>query len=437
MLFSARFLGLEMISVKSTLRCSIAVCVCWTFVVAFGLAFYLFRYTLPRLQTRLDLGLKEEWFFRRVEWQAMPPYDINFLSLPVSNVLIGHSATPYCDERYICIENVMDIQAEHLRRGWDDIGPNYLVSGNGLVFEGRGANVQGAMVRSWNIKSITIMFLGDYSKNKTRPEQFEHVNILLTELVKHRVLSKDYVLMGHCQVSPFIITPGKNIMDKLDNFKHWNPVNKTYYLSLPCYLWTIIKSTSRVERLWCVAGFSVVVLCLTLIIIFTRGTVWNITREMWLAAKNETTETTTAFEPLRLVVIQHTVSNECHVFKLCAAEVRNLQAWNLRDCPCDIAPYNRCALGLGFIGDYRDEMPRHASVTELQINRTMMLFEYGVQAGYLHPDYQVVGAKDLQKSSASPGSNLYNAIRKWEHYTNGTAFIGKTCDQIYAEFKDG
>lgn len=160
----------------------------------------------------------------------MPPYAVHFLTLPISNVLIGHSASLYCDEQYSCIQEVLDIQSDHLRRNWDDIGPNYLVSGNGLVFEGRGANVNGAMVRWWNAKSITIMFLGDYSKNKTSSEQFEHVNILLTELVNHRVLTDDYVLMGHCQVSPFTISPGKNLMDKLDNFKHWNPVNKTYCL---------------------------------------------------------------------------------------------------------------------------------------------------------------------------------------------------------------
>lgn len=64
---------------------------------------------------------------------------------------------------------------------------------------------------------------------------------------------------------------------------------------------------------------------------------WNITRAMWLAKKYETTETTSAYEPLRLVVIQHTVSQECRVFVNCAAEMRNLQAWSIRDCPCDIA----------------------------------------------------------------------------------------------------
>lgn len=66
----------------------------------------------------------------------------------------------------------------------------------------------------------------------------------------------------------------------------------------------------------------------------------------------------------------------------------------------------------------------------------MILFEYGVKSGYLHPDYQVVGARDIQISE-SPGSNLYKAIRKWEHYNNGTAFRNKNCNQIYAEFKDG
>lgn len=180
----------------------------------------------------LWLGIKEAWFLRRGDWQAMHPYNVHFLTLPVSYVLIGHSAETYCEEKYSCIQAVLDIQSDHLKRGWDDIGPNYLVSGDGLVFEGRGANVHGAMVRWWNAKSITIMFLGNYAHNTTEPAQFAHVSNLLVELVNHRVLTKDYTLMGHCQVSPLIISPGKNVVNKLYNFKHWDAVNKACCLGV-------------------------------------------------------------------------------------------------------------------------------------------------------------------------------------------------------------
>lgn len=69
-------------------------------------------------------------------------------------------------------------------------------------------------------------------------------------------------------------------------------------------------------------------------------------------------------------------------------------------------------------------------VTDSQLNRTQMLLEAGVLRGYLHPDYVVVGAKDIQ-ATASPGSNLYNAIRKWKHY-DSNRYHNKTCEEIMA-----
>lgn len=153
----------------------------------------------------------------------MASYGDEYLDIPVENVIIGHSAGNYCNQRYRCIKQMIMIQQDHLRRGWNDIGPNFFVGGNGDVFEGRGANVIGAMVKGYNRKSITIMFLGNYVVNQTNPLQFNHSQILVDRLVKVGALRSDYVLRGHCQVDSLIITPGPNIMDKLSYFPHWDP----------------------------------------------------------------------------------------------------------------------------------------------------------------------------------------------------------------------
>lgn len=152
----------------------------------------------------------------------MPAYKTEFLNLPVKYILIGHSVTPYCTDKYKCIAQMVAIQQNHLRRGYNDIGPNYLVSGDGLVFEGRGANVIGAMTGSWNQKSISIMFLGNYVHDSPKQEAFDDVNTLLEVLVKIKVLQDDYVVYGHCQVSHYTISPGPNVMKGLGNVTHWN-----------------------------------------------------------------------------------------------------------------------------------------------------------------------------------------------------------------------
>lgn len=85
-------------------------------------------------------------------------------------------------------------------------------------------------------------------------------------------------------------------------------------------------------------------------------------------------------------------------------------------------------------GDYREEEPVHTLVTELQLNRTLLMLEAGVRYNYLHPQYKVVGAKDL-RSTQSPGSSLYNAIQKWKHYDHEHLYSNKTCAEIYKLYK--
>ncbi|KAM3968457.1 peptidoglycan recognition protein 3-like [Aphomia sociella] len=467
-----RILGLELVSANTAprLRCSVAVFVCWASLVASALAFCIFYFALYKHQTRLDIGLQEPWYLRRDDWQAMPAYEVEFLQLPVRIVLIGHSAANYCTEKYSCIQKVLDIQQDHLRRDFGDIGPNFLLTGNGLLIEGRGANIIGAMVKSWNTRIISVMFMGDYRKDPITESQFDHLNVLLDILLKINVLRPDYVVYGNCQVSTQTVSPGPNIMKNMHHLTHWNSSNSNLYLPLSTYLCNVLKSTTRAERLSCVASLVALIICITLIAYYSVGSKnldadtidvapheWNITKEMWLGQPYNYTRTTKKYEPIKLVIIQHTVSTECHKFVQCAAELRNIQTWFLKDYSYDIPynflvgndgriyegrnwgiegahtySYNRCSLGIGFIGDYREEAGiQRTKVTPLQLNRTLMLLEVGVREGHLDPNYVVVGAKDLQQTE-SPGGNLYNAIRKWSHYDLKNRFHDKSCDEIWA-----
>ncbi|CAK1588553.1 unnamed protein product [Parnassius mnemosyne] len=239
-------------------------------------------------------------------------------------------------------------------------------------------------------------------------------------------------------------------------------------MPFPVYVWYIMKNSSRAEKLCCLVALLVLITCVTLIVFFAVQATnnpedyididpheWNISREMWLAQNFSGIATTERFDPLRLVIIQHTVSPECPRFVLCAAELRTMQSWYIKYYNYDIPYnfiigndgrvyegrgwgkpgahaliYNRCSLGIGFIGDYREELTAHSRVTELQIKRAKMLLEEGVKRGFLDMDYSVLGAKDLIET-ASPGSNLYNAIREWEHYDHSNKWRNKTCEEMY------
>nr|XP_021194000.2 peptidoglycan-recognition protein 1 isoform X2 [Helicoverpa armigera] len=245
-------------------------------------------------------------------------------------------------------------------------------------------------------------------------------------------------------------------------------------LPLPRYLWDIAKSTTKAERLSCAAALIVLVVCILLIVYFTviaKRTVdsvvdiapheWYITREMWLAPEffNDG-DRTQKFDPLRLVIIAHTVSPECTLFVNCAAELRNMQGYFRKNYNYDLPynflignegrvyegrgwnvvgahtrSYNRCSLGIGFIGDYREGLPQYSKVNEKQLERAKMLLDLGVRVGYLHPNYHVLGAKDLQ-SSESPGTNLYRAIQNWTHYDHYNHYQNKSCEEIYEYFQN-
>ncbi|XP_073955515.1 peptidoglycan recognition protein-like [Choristoneura fumiferana] len=237
---------------------------------------------------------------------------------------------------------------------------------------------------------------------------------------------------------------------------------------LPKYIWNIAKNSTRAERLSCAASVVALLLCTALIVYFTvlakKSDVnavdraphpWNITREMWRARPSPNNATVERFSPVKLVIIQHSVSPECHRFTICAAEIRNLQSYFLDspglgyDLPYNFAigndgrvyrirgwnregahtaPYNRCSVGIGFIGDYREDLTVHSRVTDLQLKRLNLIIQEGVDRGYLRPDYSILGARDVI-STYSPGDNLYKAIQALDHYDT-TNYRGLTCEQI-------
>ena len=52
---------------------------------------------------------------------------------------------------------------------------------------------------------------------------------------------------------------------------------------------------------------------------------------MWLAQPYDDNPIAKNFLPLMLVIVQHTVSGECTKFAQCAAELRTMQGWFIRD----------------------------------------------------------------------------------------------------------
>ena len=46
--------------------------------------------------------------------------------------------------------------------GWDDIGYNFVIGGDGRVYEGRGWDRVGAHTKGWNSISVSFAVMGDF-----------------------------------------------------------------------------------------------------------------------------------------------------------------------------------------------------------------------------------------------------------------------------------
>lgn len=121
-----------------------------------------------------------------------------------------------------CVRAVRDIQDYHIEtKGWDDIGYNFLIGGDGSVYVGRGWDYKGAHSRIFNQRSICIAFIGSYFKHSPPQRSLNAAQQLMQEGVEMNKLSKDYRLYGHRQLIP-TISPGNRLYEIIQTWSHWS-----------------------------------------------------------------------------------------------------------------------------------------------------------------------------------------------------------------------
>lgn len=158
----------------------------------------------------------------RAEWVASPPRTtLDRLFPPVSRVIIAHTATESCETKGKCVFHVRFIQNFHMEsRGWDDIAYNFLVGGDGMVYEGRGWDNQGAHTKGYNKDSICIAFIGSYEDKLPKNISITAALLLIEEGVKLNKVKKDYKLYGARQLNG-LESPGKKFYEVIKTWPHW------------------------------------------------------------------------------------------------------------------------------------------------------------------------------------------------------------------------
>nr|BBE08144.1 peptidoglycan recognition protein L1, isoform B [Plautia stali] len=172
----------------------------------------------------LRLRTRPEWFSTKTEVNCKP-----LLIHPAKYVVIGHTVSTNCYKQINC-ENVMkELQEYHLKIDFCDIGYNFVIGGDGYIYEGRGWGIFGAHTKAFNCHSIGIAFTGNYNEGLLSPTMEEALKLLIEEGLKLGEIADDYKLFGHCQIRKSD-SPGVHVMEKIKKWKHWSEPKPEDYM---------------------------------------------------------------------------------------------------------------------------------------------------------------------------------------------------------------
>ncbi|XP_033158543.1 peptidoglycan-recognition protein SB1 [Drosophila mauritiana] len=158
----------------------------------------------------------------RSSWGAVAARSPSRIQGAVDYVIIHHSDNPNgCSTSEQCKRMIKNIQSDHKgRRNFSDIGYNFIVAGDGKVYEGRGFGLQGSHAPNYNRKSIGIVFIGNFERSAPSAQMLQNAKDLI-ELAKQRGYLKDnYTLFGHRQTKA-TSCPGDALYNEIKTWPHW------------------------------------------------------------------------------------------------------------------------------------------------------------------------------------------------------------------------
>ncbi|XP_017275498.1 peptidoglycan recognition protein 5 isoform X2 [Kryptolebias marmoratus] len=155
----------------------------------------------------------------REQWGAAPPKQRETLREPAQGVVIHHTAFQSCRGLAECSDELVHIQRFHMNeRDFDDIGYNFLVGGDGIVFEGRGWGVVGAHTKGHNYDTLGIAFMGNFNNDSPSKDALQSVRRLLVSGVSRGFLQPHFVLFGHRDLGA-TACPGENLYAALPQLR--------------------------------------------------------------------------------------------------------------------------------------------------------------------------------------------------------------------------
>ncbi|XP_071507725.1 peptidoglycan-recognition protein SC2-like [Diadema antillarum] len=161
----------------------------------------------------------------RSEWGARSPTSYTWLSLPTPYAIVHHTDGASCYTESACKSQVKGIQNYHMdSNGWWDIGYNFLIGGDGNVYEGRGWYYKGSHASSYNGYALGISMIGDFDSTAPSSLMMETLYQFLDCAVSKEMLTPGYTLFGHRQAVS-TTCPGNSLYYILDDHDHYQYIS--------------------------------------------------------------------------------------------------------------------------------------------------------------------------------------------------------------------
>ncbi|KAF5276549.1 hypothetical protein FQR65_LT03979 [Abscondita terminalis] len=156
------------------------------------------------------------------EWGARGALEVEYSVNPLDYVIIHHTVTPECYDLVRCSALLKSMQNYHMEtHKFHDIGYNFLIGGDGKVYEGRGWHKVGAHTKGFNTRSLGIAFIGTFIDKLPNEQQLQAGKDLIQCAAELLELDPQYRLHGARQVSA-TQSPGLALYHEIQNWPHFN-----------------------------------------------------------------------------------------------------------------------------------------------------------------------------------------------------------------------
>lgn len=126
-------------------------------------------------------------------------------------------------------KDAQQVKAYHLKKGWRDVGYNYIIERSGKLVEGRPLNIPGAHTSAsgMNLKGIGIALIGNFEIHGPNQEQLDTLVSLLRNLKDEYDIPKENILPHKNVPGAKTLCPGKyfpyqEVMELLsEKNKYW------------------------------------------------------------------------------------------------------------------------------------------------------------------------------------------------------------------------